>query len=103
MKLAHRFTAFLGAVMLVVFAGCAPTPTRQGAGEYLDDTVITSKVKAALARDPEVKATEVQVDTFKGRVQLSGFVSSRESAKRAVELAQQVQGVKEVKDNTTVK
>jgi len=103
MKLAHRFTAFLGAVMLVVFAGCAPTSTKEGTGEYLDDTVITSKVKAAFAKDPEVKATEVQVETFKGRVQLSGFVSSRESAKKAVEIARQVQGVKEVKDNTIVK
>jgi osmotically-inducible protein OsmY len=103
MKLAHRFSAALAAVMLVVLAACAPTATREGTGEYLDDTVITSKVKAAFAADPEVKATEVKVETFKGTVQLSGFVASRESAQKAVEIARNVKGVKGVRNNTVLK
>ena len=69
----------------------------------LDTSVITSKVKAAFAADPTVKATEVQVETFKGTVQLSGFVESRESAQKAVQLAREVKGVKEVRNNTVIK
>ncbi len=103
MTIAQRFISMLSAFMLVLLVGCAPTSTREGAGEYIDDTVITSKVKAAFAADPTVKATEVKVETFKGTVQLSGFVESRESAQKAVELARQVKGVKEVRNNTVLK
>jgi osmotically-inducible protein OsmY len=84
-------------------AACAPTATKEGTGEYIDDSMITSKVKAAFADDPQVKATEVKVETFKGTVQLSGFVDSAESARRAVELARQVNGVKNVKNDTVIK
>jgi osmotically-inducible protein OsmY len=103
MKLAHRLSAAVAAVSLAVLAACAPTATKEGTGEYVDDSVITTKVKAALADDPQVKATEVNVETFKGTVQLSGFVASPESAQRAVELARKVNGVKDVKNNTQVK
>jgi osmotically-inducible protein OsmY len=65
--------------------------------------MITTKVKAAFAADPDVKATEVNVETFKGTVQLSGFVSSRDAERRAVELARKVKGVKAVKDDMVVK
>ncbi len=103
MKIAQRFTAILVAAAALSLSACAPTATSEGTGEYIDDAVITSKVKAAFAADPTVKATEVQVETFKGRVQLSGFVESRESAQKAVQLARDVKGVKEVRNNTVIK
>ena len=103
MNIAQRFISILVAVATLSLAACAPTAHRQGTGEYIDDAVITSKVKAAFAADPTVKATEVKVDTFKGTVQLSGFVESRESAQKAVQLARQVQGVREVRNNTSIK
>ena len=103
MKPSRRLAAALAATCVAVLSACAPTATKEGTGEYIDDSVITSKVKAAFAADPEVKATEVKVETFKGEVQLSGFVQSRESAQRAVELARQVEGVKGVKNDTVVK
>ncbi|HAV37728.1 MAG TPA: transporter [Massilia sp.] len=103
MKIAQRFTAILVAAAALSFTACAPTAHQQGTGEYIDDAVITSKVKAAFAADPTVKATEVQVETFKGTVQLSGFVESRESAQKAVQLAREVKGVKEVRNNTVIK
>lgn len=103
MNIAQRFTSILAAFMAFLLVGCAPTSKSEGTGEYIDDAVITSKVKAAFASDPAVKATEVNVETFKGTVQLSGFVESRESAQRAVELARQVKGVTEVRNNTVLK
>ncbi|KQY00234.1 MULTISPECIES: BON domain-containing protein [Massilia] len=93
----------LATSLLVSLAACAPTPTREGTGEYIDDSVITGKVKAAFAADPTVKATQVQVETFKGTVQLSGFVDSRESAQKAVEIARGVKGVKSVKNDTVIR
>jgi osmotically-inducible protein OsmY len=103
MKTSLRFTAAFAAVAMSVLTACAPTPTREGTGEYIDDSVITTKVKTALAEDPQVKATEVKVETFKGTVQLSGFVDSKASAERAVQLAHEVKGVKSVKDDTVVR
>ena len=103
MKIAQRFISILAAATALSLAACASTAHRQGTGEYIDDAVITSKVKAAFAADPTVKATEVKVDTFKGTVQLSGFVESRESAQKAVQLAREVKGVREVRNNTVLK
>jgi osmotically-inducible protein OsmY len=108
MKLTRRFQyaiaqSVIAASVLVSLAACAPTPTREGTGEYVDDSVITTKVKAAFAADPQVKATQVQVETFKGTVQLSGFVDSRASADRAAELARGVKGVKSVKNDTVIR
>ena len=103
MSIAQRFTAILAACMVFMLAGCAATSTSRGTGEYVDDAVITSKVKAALAADPVVKATEVQVETYRGTVQLSGFVDSRESAQKAAQIAREVKGVKEVRNNTLLR
>jgi osmotically-inducible protein OsmY len=103
MKITQRLLAVFAAFMVFALAGCAPTSTREGTGEYIDDTLITSKIKAAFAADPTVKATEVKVETFKGTVQLSGFVESRESAQKAVQIARQVKGVTEVRNNTVIK
>jgi osmotically-inducible protein OsmY len=103
MKIAQRLQAACAAVLIAAVAACAPTAKHEGTGEYVDDSVITTKVKAAFAEDPQVKATEVKVETFKGTVQLSGFVDSKASSERAVELARQVKGVTAVKNDTVVK
>lgn len=103
MSIIQRVTAVLVTCMVFMLAGCAATSTSRGTGEYVDDAVITSKVKAAFAADPTVKATEVQVETFRGTVQLSGFVDSRESAQKAVQIARQVKGVREVRNNTLLR
>src|SRR6478672_3256780 len=108
MALTRRFQSaiaqsLIAGTLLVSVVACAPTPTREGTGEYIDDSLITGKVKAAFAADPTVKATQVQVETFKGTVQLSGFVDSRESAQRAVEIARGIKGVKSVKNDTVIR
>jgi osmotically-inducible protein OsmY len=83
--------------------GCAPTPTHEGTGEYVDDTVITTKVKAAILDEPSLKSAEINVETFKGVVQLSGFVSSQASILRALDVARGVSGVKSVRDGMRLK
>jgi len=91
------------AVTLVSVVGCASTPRQEATGEYIDDSVITTKVKTALVNDPVTKATEINVETFKGVVQLSGFVSTQAAINRAVELARGVSGVKSVKNDMRLK
>ena len=103
MRLTHRFAAFLFAILMLAMAGCASTATQEGTGEYIDDTVITTKVKAAIFHEPTLKATEINVETFKGVVQLSGFVSSPANVNKAIELAGSVKGVKSVKNDMRVK
>lgn len=103
MKRVNPFFSFLTALFLLALMACAPTEKREGTGEYVDDTVITTKVKAALVADPELKAREINVETFKGTVQLSGFVSSREDIDKAVALARNVKGVTEVRNSMVVK
>jgi len=98
-----RFTTFILAMAMASVLGCASTSTREGTGEYVDDTVITSKVKAAILGEPSLKSIEINVETFKGTVQLSGFVSTRADEKKAVELARSVKGVKSVKDDMRLK
>ncbi|WP_426194810.1 BON domain-containing protein [Massilia sp. DWR3-1-1] len=99
----HRIKSLLASLFLLVLAACAPIATREGTGEYVDDTVITTKVKAALAADPAVKATEVNVETFRGTVQLSGFVASPEARQRAIEIARDTKGVHSVKNDMAIK
>lgn len=103
MKSRSRFTAFVFAILLAALAGCAATSTRESTGQYIDDTAITAQVKAAIFNTPGLKATEINVETFKGTVQLSGFVSSRDDMSRAVELARGVKGVTSVKNDMRVK
>jgi len=95
--------ASLASASLVFMSGCAGTPTRESTGEYVDDSAITTKVKAELVRDPIVKALQVDVTTFKGVVQLSGFVDTAEQKAQAEADAKTVNGVKEVKNNIVVK
>jgi len=94
--------AFL-AVSLGTVVGCAPTETKQGTGEYIDDAVITTKVKAALIEDPLTKSYQISVETFKGAVQLSGFVATQAEAIKAGELARGVNGVTSVKNDIRLK
>lgn len=94
----------IATVGLVSFStGCAGTATRQSTGEYVDDAAITAKVKAALVQDELVKAMQVDVTTFKGNVQLSGFVDTAEQKARAAQVASTVEGVSDVTNNITVK
>lgn len=90
-------------VMLLSFLGCAATPTKQGTGEVIDDAAITTKVKLAFVNDPTVKAIDVKVETFKGVVQLSGFVNSQTEINRAVEIARSTKGVKAVTNDMRLK
>ena len=104
MKIAQRLvTAAFTAAVAITAVGCSSNPTAKTAGEYVDDAVITTKVKAAFAADPTVKATEVNVETYKGDVQLSGFVAEAGDAQRAVEIARGVKGVTSVKNDIRVK
>ena len=103
MRLFNRFAPFCFAVLLASLLGCASTPKQEGTGEYFDDTVITTKVKAAVFSEPSLKSAEINVETFKGVVQLSGFVSSRADINKAVEVARSVKGVESVKNDMRVK
>jgi osmotically-inducible protein OsmY len=93
----------LAPVTMITLSGCASTPTRESTGEYVDDSTITAKVKADLVKDPVVSALQVSVETYKGVVQLSGFVNSQEQSQRAEDIAKGVAGVKQVKNNLVVK
>ena len=103
MRLSNRFVTFIFAILLASLLGCAGTPTKEGTGEYFDDTVITTKVKAAIFDEPSLKSAEINVETFKGTVQLSGFVRSSADINKAVELARGIDGVKSVKNDMRVK
>ena len=103
MRLANRFVTLVFAVLLASLLGCAGTSTKEGTGEYFDDTVITTKVKAAIFNEPSLKAAEINVETFKGVVQLSGFVSSPANISRAVEITRGVGGVTSVKNDMRLK
>lgn len=102
-----QFARYLSALFLsfslLAVAGCASTQKQEGTGEYFDDTVITTKVKTAILEDPMLKVAEINVETYKGVVQLSGFVSSQAAAGRAVEVARGVRGVKSVKNDMRIK
>jgi osmotically-inducible protein OsmY len=103
MKSFKGITHFLVAVAMMFMMGCAFTAKQEGTGEYIDDTVITTKVKAAIFNEPGLKSAEINVETFKGVVQLSGFVSSQANVSKAVELARGVRGVQSVKNDMRVK
>lgn len=88
---------------LTALAGCASSGRQETAGQYLDDTAITAKVKTAIFQDPTLKSAEINVETFKGRVQLSGFVSTRSQIDRAVAVTQGVNGVATVGNDMRLK
>lgn len=103
MKTLNRIPMVLATAALLAAAGCASTSTRESTGQYIDDAAITSKVKAAILEDSTLKSSEIHVETFKGVVQLSGFVSTPTMIDRAVDRAQSVGGVVSVKNDMQVK
>jgi osmotically-inducible protein OsmY len=96
-----KFTKRIAPLLLAAFvglSGCASTSKQEGTGEYVDDTVLTTKVKTAILAEPTLKSSEINVETYKGVVQLSGFVGSEQSARKALEVARSVKGVKSVQN-----
>jgi osmotically-inducible protein OsmY len=86
-----------------VLSGCSSTPTKESTGEVVDDSWITTKVKAAFVEDPAVSSLNIKVETFKGVVQLSGFANNSTEIQRAAEIARGIKGVKEVKNDVRLK
>jgi len=104
MKTPNKFlSAFVVSLALLTAAGCASTKTHEGTGEYVDDSVITSKVKAAILHEDSLSSAEINVETFKGVVQLSGFVNSVADTNKAVQVARSIGGVKSVKNDMRLK
>lgn len=99
----NKLAAVFLAIFMASILGCASTATKEGTGEYLDSTVITTKVKAAIFNEPTLKSFEINVETFKGVVQLSGFVNSQADIDKAVEVVRLVKGVKSVKNDMQLK
>jgi osmotically-inducible protein OsmY len=90
-------------MLIAIFTACASTPKKESTGEYVDDSVITTKVKSLLAADDFLKSFQIGVETFKGTVQLSGFVASQQAVDKAGEIARSVKGVTSVKNDLVVK
>ena len=103
MKQLKSLFTIIPAILLATMLGCASTATKEGTGEYIDDTVITTKVKAAVLNEPTLKVAEINVETFKGIVQLSGFVSDAGDVPKAAQVARSVKGVTSVKNDLRVK
>jgi hyperosmotically inducible protein len=103
MRPRRSFGILFLAVVLTSAWGCGSTATKEGTGEYVDDSVITTKVKAAIFNDPNLKVNEINVETFKGVVQLSGFVRSQADIDKAVQVARGVSGVTSVKNDMRIK
>ena len=103
MRALRGYGVLVLAIVLASAWGCGSTTKTEGTGEYVDDSVITSKVKAAIFNDPNLKVNEINVETFKGVVQLSGFVRSQADINKAVQVARGVAGVKSVKNDMRVK
>ena len=94
---------FVVLMLIATFVACASTSKQEGTGEYVDDSVITTKVKSLLASDDFLKSFAITVETYKGIVQLSGFVDSQSAVNKAGQIASSVKGVKSVKNNLNVK
>jgi osmotically-inducible protein OsmY len=100
----HRILSILICIgLFATLASCASTRTQESSGEYIDDSVITTKVKSALANDDFLKSFQISVETYKGTVQLSGFVNSQKAIDKAGQIAHSVEGVHSVKNNLVVK
>lgn len=103
MKQLRPFRSVLLPVVLAFIVGCAGTAQQESTGEYIDDTVLTTRVKAAVFNEPSLKSAEINVETFKGVVQLSGFVNSQADINKAVEIAREVPGVQSVRNDMRTK
>lgn len=103
MKIFKRISVFFAVALLAGMVGCATSSKNEGVGEYVDDSVITTKTKAAIFNEPTLKSAEINVETYKGVVQLSGFVSSQTDINKAVSLTRAVKGVASVKNDMRLK
>ncbi len=103
MKKTKLISLFFAAIAMTAMVGCASTSKQESTGQYIDDSAITTKVKAAIFNEPTLKSAEINVETFKRQVQLSGFVSSRASISKASEVARSVNGVTSVKNDLRLK
>jgi osmotically-inducible protein OsmY len=103
MKKFNGLSTMLAAIFLMGLVGCAASHKTEGTGEYFDDSVVTTKVKTAIFGDPELKSYEINVETFKGEVQLSGFVSTNSNISKAESVTRGVQGVTSVKNDLRLK
>ena len=103
MKTFQRAASLLSILAVAGLMGCASTAKHESTGQYVDDTAITAKVKTAIFEQPTLKSAEINVETFKGVVQLSGFVSSQANVDTAVYTARHVAGVQSVKNDMRVK
>jgi hypothetical protein len=103
LKLHRAIKLMVCLVVIASFLGCASTRTQRATGEYVDDSVVTTKVKAAIFEEPTLKTMQIEVKTFKGEVQLSGFVDSAQSVAKAGEVARSVKGVIKVNNDLIVK
>lgn len=103
LKIQRMLQLMICLVVFAAFVGCASTDSQSGTGEYIDDTVITTKVKSAVFADPDLKGLQINVETFKGVVQLSGFVDSSQSIKKATDVARGIKGVVSVKNDLIVR
>jgi len=104
MKKGNVFIGYLVMLMLLIsFVACASSPKQESTGDYVDDSVITTKVKSQIAADDFLKSFEISVETRKGIVQLSGWVSTQDAVNKAGHIARNVGGVKSVKNNLIVK
>ena len=92
-------STFFMALFMATLIGCASTAKHEGTAEFVDDTMITTKVKAAIFAESSLKSAEINVETFKGVVQLSGFVHDKADINKAGEVARQVKGVASVKND----
>lgn len=90
-------------LMMSFAAACAGGPQQESTGQYVDDAAITTKVKAKILQDPNLKVTQINVETYKGVVQLSGFVNSTDAAERAVQVAGNVEGVQKVENKMSIR
>ena len=102
-NITRRLTTLVAIAFMAMALGCASTAKQEGTGEYVDDTVVTAKVKAAIFNEPTLKSAEINVETFKGVVQLSGFVNSPEDVNKAVTVAREVPGVTSGKNDMRLK
>lgn len=103
MKNIKFVSTLIAALMLTAVVGCASTPKQESTGQYIDDSVITTAVKAAILNEPTLKLNEINVETFKGIVQLSGFVRSQDNIATAVDVTRGVTGVTSVKNDMRLK
>lgn len=102
-SLLRRTLAVASFTVFAALAACASTAGQEGTGEYVDDAIITTKVKTAILNDPELKMTEINVETFKGKVQLSGYVNSQADIDQAITVTRTIKGVNSVANDMRLK